>query len=50
MHRRTLYALFLVLPLLGTTSLLSGCGQKGPLYLPDPAEQAQEEEAKKKQE
>jgi len=47
MHRRTFLILLLTLPMLISTSLLSGCGQKGPLYLPDPVEQ---EKAEKKSE
>ena len=29
------YALWIVIVALGIASLLGGCGQKGPLYLPD---------------
>ncbi len=44
------YLLWAVITILGTGSLLSACGQKGPLYLPDKAEQSnqQSEEKKKK--
>jgi predicted small lipoprotein YifL len=35
--------LWLVIALLGTLNLLSACGQKGPLYLPPPAEPAKSE-------
>jgi len=41
-HRRKLSWLFIAL--LTTASLLSACGQKGDLYLPD--DQKQEEEQK----
>ncbi|WP_082117138.1 LPS translocon maturation chaperone LptM [Sedimenticola thiotaurini] len=37
------YLLWLVILVLGTSSMLSACGQKGALYLPDPATQQQEE-------
>ncbi len=47
MHRRTLYLLILLIPVLAGTSLISACGQKGPLYLPDPAEQAEQDATKK---
>ncbi len=40
------YLLWAVIAILGTGSLLSACGQKGPLYLPDKTEQSKE---KKKQ-
>lgn len=36
------HLLWLVILVLGTGSLLSACGQKGPLYLPDPAAEQQE--------
>ncbi|WP_313957281.1 LPS translocon maturation chaperone LptM [Sedimenticola selenatireducens] len=36
------YLLWLVILVLGTSSMLSACGQKGPLYLPDPATEQQE--------
>ncbi len=32
-HRHT--TIWLIITLLGLTSLLAGCGQKGPLRLPD---------------
>ena len=41
------YMLWAVIAILGSGSLLSACGQKGDLYLPDPAEQAKEKEQKK---
>lgn len=37
------YLLWLVILVLGTGSMLSACGQKGPLYLPEPDTQQQEE-------
>ena len=37
-HRITLLLIF---TLAGGCALLSGCGQKGPLYLPDEAEQTE---------
>lgn len=37
------YLLWLVILVLGTGSMLTACGQSGPLYLPDPASQQQEE-------
>jgi len=30
------YLLWLIIAILGTTHLLTACGQKGPLYLPEP--------------
>jgi predicted small lipoprotein YifL len=36
------YLLWAVIAILGSGSLLSACGQKGDLYLPDPAEQSDE--------
>ncbi|WP_428634050.1 LPS translocon maturation chaperone LptM [Sedimenticola sp.] len=45
------YLLWLVILVLGTSSLLTACGQKGPLYLPDTASQQQpqqQEESKDK--
>lgn len=41
------YLLWLTILILGTSSMLTACGQKGPLYLPDPAT-SQQEEAKDK--
>jgi|GEM_PF-1616658 len=42
MFCRSRYLLWLVILVLGTGSMLSACGQKGPLYLPDPATEQQE--------
>lgn len=36
MHCWPRYLLWLVIATLGTSSMLTACGQKGPLYLPDP--------------
>ena len=36
------YLLWLVIALLGAGSMLSACGQKGPLTLPDREQQSQE--------
>ncbi|MES9843536.1 MAG: lipoprotein [Candidatus Sedimenticola sp. PURPLELP] len=42
------YLLWLVIAVLGTGSMLSACGQKGDLYLPDETvEQTQETEEEK---
>ena len=35
------YLMLLVVVVLGVSSMLSACGQKGPLVLPDETEQAQ---------
>ncbi|WP_459863165.1 LPS translocon maturation chaperone LptM [Endothiovibrio diazotrophicus] len=35
------YALWAVIAILGVGSMLSGCGQKGPLFLPTDTEQQQ---------
>jgi len=35
MHCWARYLLYLTIAVLGTASLLSACGQKGPLYIPD---------------
>ena len=35
---RTLF--FIVIVVLGTSSMISACGQKGPLYLPDDEKKA----------
>ncbi len=40
------YLLWAAIAILGTGSLLSACGQKGPLYLPDKAEQSKEKKKK----
>ncbi len=40
------YLLWAVIAILGTGSLLSACGQKGPLYLPDKTEQSKNEKKK----
>ena len=40
------YLLWAVIAILGAGSLLSACGQKGPLYLPDKAEQSDEQKKK----
>ncbi len=37
------YLFLLVVLVLGTGSMLTACGQKGPLYLPDNATQAKPE-------
>jgi len=37
------YLLWLIIALLGSANLLSGCGQKGPLYLPHPEPPSQTE-------
>jgi len=50
MHRHTLFLLLILIPFLAGTSLLSACGQKGPLYLPDPATPAEQGSAKKESE
>ncbi len=50
MRRRTHYLFILLIPFLASTSLLSACGQKGPLYLPSPAEQAELDATKKESE
>ncbi len=36
MHCWPRYLLWLVIVLLGTGQMLTACGQKGPLYLPEP--------------
>jgi predicted small lipoprotein YifL len=36
------YLLWLAIAVLGTGAVLSGCGQKGDLYLPDPDRERQE--------
>lgn len=40
------YLLWLVILILGSGSMLTACGQKGPLYLPDPAQQQEVPEKK----
>ena len=50
MRRQPLVTLLLLVPLLGGSLLLSGCGQKGPLYLESPAEQAEKAEQKEEKE
>jgi predicted small lipoprotein YifL len=42
MHCWPRYLLWLVIVVLGTSSMLTACGQKGPLYLPDPATETQQ--------
>ncbi len=42
-----LFWLWLAVAVAGTGPLLSGCGQKGSLYFPDPEEQAETEKKKK---
>ena len=37
------YALWAVIAILGTASMLSGCGARGDLYLPPDQEQSQEQ-------
>ena len=45
MHCWPRYILWTLIALLGSGSMLSACGQKGALYLPDqPVEQQQEKE------
>jgi predicted small lipoprotein YifL len=39
-HRNRLILLLLLTALIGSAALLAGCGQKGPLYLPDEAPQS----------
>ncbi len=39
------YLLWLVIAVLGTGSALSACGQKGPLYRPDPTPPANHTQA-----
>lgn len=44
---RTCWAQYLLLTIVATLAagtLLTGCGSKGPLYLPQPAEQAEQAE------
>ena len=49
MHCWPRYLLWLVIAVLGTGSMLSACGQKGDLYLPDTqVEQTEDENAEKK--
>ncbi|MEN8167074.1 MAG: lipoprotein [Pseudomonadota bacterium] len=36
------YLLWLVITLFGVGNLISACGQKGPLYLPEPEQQETE--------
>ena len=38
-------ATWLLIALLATAALLAGCGQKGPLYLPDDSTQAQKKKS-----
>ncbi|MET0093764.1 MAG: lipoprotein [Sedimenticola sp.] len=50
MHCWPRYILWLTIAILGTGSMLSACGQKGDLYLPDEGvEQTQEHEQEKKE-
>ena len=42
-NRPTFRLLWLVLALVTTSSLLAGCGQRGPLYLPEEAEEQEEQ-------
>ncbi|MEE9358084.1 LPS translocon maturation chaperone LptM [Candidatus Vondammii sp. HM_W22] len=48
MHPSPRYLLWLIILLLGSGSILSACGQKGDLYLPDSSIET-EEDGKKKQ-
>jgi predicted small lipoprotein YifL len=49
MHCWPRYLLWLVIAVLGTGSMLSACGQKGDLYLPDTkVEQSEEKSAEEK--
>lgn len=48
MSRHVLQRFLILITLLATTSLLSGCGQTGPLYLPDPATQPEQAKEEKK--
>ena len=43
-HRAT-FTLWLLLAVCAGSALLSGCGQKGPLYLPDDTEQMQKKKS-----
>lgn len=47
MSRRALQLLLILITLVASTSLLSGCGQKGPLYLSDPAVQSEQKKSEK---
>ena len=38
---------FMLLAIIGTLGVLTACGQKGPLYMPDPATQSEEAKDKK---
>jgi predicted small lipoprotein YifL len=40
-HRITSPLFVLLITLAGSCALLAGCGQKGPLYLPEEAEQTE---------
>lgn len=42
MHRRLLTLLWLIV-IVNASALLTACGQKGPLYLPDPAQQQEQD-------
>ncbi|MCB1852542.1 MAG: lipoprotein [Gammaproteobacteria bacterium] len=44
MHSRPRYLPWIVIVLLTLSSMLSACGQKGPLYLPQPDQEQQERE------
>lgn len=46
MHRRQRYILCILIALLGLSNLLTGCGQKGPLYLPEPETETEQQEEK----
>ena len=49
MNLKTLrYVAFLLVGVFVATALLSGCGNKGPLYLPDSAQQPADDTNKKK--
>jgi len=43
-HRPT-FTLWLLLAVFAGSALLTGCGQKGPLYLPDDAAQVQKKKS-----
>lgn len=41
-YRQSSRVLYLVLALVTASALLAGCGQRGPLYLPDETEEQEE--------
>ena len=44
MHCRAQYLLWAVIAIFGSGSLLSACGQKGDLYMPDEQEQSKQKD------